>query len=137
MFDDNIKMLDYYFFGIGIVSLIAAFFMLLDGAAAAGFIVFYVSCFVVSIFLSRSTIRKIKEIYFWDTGNYIISHAVIGAISAALAAPTLLLVNETNELMFYFLITNLILMVAMLFIMYVQFRRGPENNVSKLRKNLG
>jgi hypothetical protein len=136
MFENNIRLLDYYFFGIGIVSLMSAVFLLLsENTIYYALVIFHFTCFFVSFFLNSLFDKQIKEAYFQSKHKFVGSHVLVAIISAAITITGLILFKEMAVLITYFLAINLTLMIILLIAMYFEFKKTKAEELSE-RRNL-
>ena len=132
--------MDYYFFGVGVSSLVAAFFLLFINADFYYFLTFFYALnFSISFLLNLALNKKIKEIYVWNANSYIMSHLVMAVISAAATVSALIFIKETMIFISYFMSLNFIIMSAILLAIFVRsqyFREKYEEFKEKLYYNL-
>jgi hypothetical protein len=116
--DNTIRTLDYYFFGIGVMSLVSAFF-LLDKRFEfyyVFFLFFFVN-FLVSFFLNTKLLRKLNEIYIWDARRYFLGHSFVAFVSSQLTVVFFIFIENIFMLVSSFLAMNFFVMAISLMIL--------------------
>ena len=113
-----LKILDYYFFGIGAASFICALLVLsimIDFFYV--FLLFFLINSMISFLLNLNLLKKLNEVYVWNRTRYIIYHSIVGIISTFLIILSFILVEDVLVLIAYFLSINIFVMLIILFVM--------------------
>lgn len=123
---DEIKIFDYYFFGVGIVSLVSAFFLMFNSFDYYYvFMLFFFLNFGVSFVLSKKLIRKLNEIYIWDEKKYIVNHFAMAFVSSLITVIMLAFVQDIFLTIAYFLVINFFVMAAAMILLVKNELKGP------------
>jgi hypothetical protein len=114
---DELRVMDYYFFGIGIISLVSAFYLMLESFEFYFVMVFFFSLnFSVSFVLNIKLLKKIKEEYVWKAGEYFLYHAVIVLIVSFMTVMIIVYIDDIFSFISSFMIVNFFVMGAALVI---------------------
>jgi hypothetical protein len=118
----EIKILDYYFFSIGVVSVFSTFFLFANNSdiwspllgMLAGI---FILTFLISVMLNMIFFKKIREMYIFSMREYIVPHTGLAAIVAVMSS--LFFFSMRNiapvlDFVTYFVLINLFMMVGML-----------------------
>ena len=120
---DEIRVFDFYFFGIGVVSLVSTFFFYI-----VQFEYFYVLLLValldmvISIMLSMKLVRKIREKYVWDFNGYMYTHGVMAFFASIVTSLSLIFFEGSVQFIGFFLVANFFVMLFVL----AHLTRGNE-----------
>lgn len=120
---DELRVFDFYFFGIGVVSLVSTFFFYITQ-----FEYFYVLLFValldmaISIMLSMKLIRKIRQKYVWDFYSYMYTHGVMAFFASIATSLALIFFEQSVQFIGFFLVANFFVMLFVL----AHLARGSE-----------
>ena len=110
-----VKVSENYFFSVGIVSIVTAFFLLSQSFLMYYFLIFFYALnFSISFLLSISMTKKIKDVYIMDTKKYIILHLLITVITSIITITSLVYFEQTVSFMSYFVGINFFIMFALL-----------------------
>lgn len=112
--ENEVKILDYYFFGIGVMSLVSAFFLLDRFEFYYVFVLFFFVNFLVSFFLNTKLLKKLKEIYVWNAKTYIFGHSLVAFLSSLVTAIFFIFIEDIFLLIAYFLAINFFIMAVAL-----------------------
>ena len=114
-YDKNLKLAENYFFGTAVVSLVTAFYLLLNSIELYYMFIFLSSInFSVSFLLILSITKKIKDIYILDTKKYIFLHSALAIVVGLITTISIIYFQETVTFIAYFVGINLFVMFAIL-----------------------
>ena len=115
---DEIRVFDYYFFGIGTVSLVSAFFLFnAQFEFYYIFILFFFATFFISLLLNMKLLEKLSDIFFLDTKKYILNHLIIGLVISIMTGILFVFIENIFLLMSYFMSINFFVMAVALFML--------------------
>ena len=115
---DEIKIIDYYFFGVGTVSLVSTFFLINEIFEFYYlFVLFFFTNFLVSLFLNMKLFRKLQDIYIVNQDKYILNHLILAFLSSLMTVALFFFIKDVVLFISYFLLIDFFIMAAVLLIL--------------------
>ena len=123
--NNKLKILDYYFFCVGVASLVIGFFVLFSLIEFYYILIFFYALnFCISFLLNLAITKRIKELYIFDTQSYIINHLIAAVISSIITMIFLIFVENILDIISIFLGMNSIMMFVALVVVFMRAREG-------------